>query len=403
MTKIQLVAWHEYRRHVFTRRFLLAGLLSVPLLILVFVGLVFLILSLDTNTTPLGYVDYSGLLADPLPAPTPESPNKPVPILPFETEADARSALEAGQLQAYYTLPADYLSTGSLRVVHMGALKSPARSQFYAFLTTNLLKGTDPVVASRLVEGTEIFVQSADGSRSISSQNWFNVVLPSFAGIAFIVAMFSTGGYLMQAVVEEKENRTMEVIITSVSPNQFMAGKIIGDTAIGLTQIFLWMVFIIIPILVLRNSMSFLRGIQVAPQTLILVVLVMFPAFILVSALMAAIGATVSEAREGQQMVGIISLPIWIPYMLTGLLMSNPNSPLALALSLFPLTAPLTMLMRDGLTILPSWQIMLSSGIQIVSAVAAIWLAGRAFRLGMLRYGQRLKWREVFARQGARQ
>jgi ABC-2 type transport system permease protein len=229
------------------------------------------------------------------------------------------------------------------------------------------------------------------------------VVLPSFAGIAFIVAMFSTGGYLMQAVVEEKENRTMEVIITSVSPNQFMAGKIIGDTAIGLTQIFLWMVFIIIPILVLRNSMSFLRGIQVAPQTLILVVLVMFPAFILVSALMAAIGATVSEAREGQQMVGIISLPIWIPYMLTGLLMSNPNSPLALALSLFPLTAPLTMLMRDGLTILPSWQIMLSSGIQIVSAVAAIWLAGRAFRLGMLRYGQRLKWREVFARQGARQ
>jgi ABC-2 type transport system permease protein len=202
----------------------------------------------------------------------------------------------------------------------------------------------------------------------------------------------------MQAVVEEKENRTMEVIITSVSPNQFMAGKIIGDTAIGLTQIVLWMVFILIPILVLRNRISFLQGIQIAPQTLFLLFFVMFPAFILVSALMAAIGATVSEAREGQQMVGIISLPIWIPYMLTGSLMSSPNSPLAIGLSLFPLTAPLTMLLRDGLTILPFWEIALSASLQVLCAVAAIWLAGRAFRLGMLRYGKRLKWREVFAK-----
>jgi ABC-2 type transport system permease protein len=125
----------------------------------------------------------------------------------------------------------------------------------------------------------------------------------------------------------------------------------------------------------------------------------MFPAFVLVSAMMAAIGATVSEAREGQQMVGMISLPIWVPYMLTTLLMSNPNSPLAVGMSLFPLTAPLTMLMRDGLTILPAWQIALSSAILVLTAVATIWLAGRAFRIGMLRYGKRLKLREIFARQ----
>ncbi|MFA5874907.1 MAG: ABC transporter permease, partial [Anaerolineales bacterium] len=367
MTKLWHVAWHEYRRHVFQRRFVLIGLLSVPLLILVMVGMVFLIISLDTNTTPLGYVDYSGLLSDPVSAPAPEPPDRPVPILPFETEAAARSALDAGQIQAYYVLPADYLSTGRLSVVHLGALKSPARTQFYDFLTANLLSSTDPVIANRLVKGAEIIVQSPDGSRSISSKNWFNVMIPIVAGIAFIIAIFSTGGYLMQAVVEEKENRTMEVIITSVSPNQFMAGKIIGDTAIGLTQIFLWMLFIVIPILVLRNTMSFLRGIQVAPQTLLLVVFVMLPAFVMVSALMAAIGATVSEAREGQQMVGIISLPIWIPYMLMGLLIGNPNSPLAVGLSLFPLTAPLTLLLRDGMTILPAWQIALSAVIQVLS------------------------------------
>jgi len=398
MKKLWHVAWHEYHRHVFTRRFVLAGLLSVPLVILVMVGLIFLVISLDSNTTPLGYVDHSGLLADPLSAPAPEWPDKLVPLLSFETEAAARSALDTGQIQAYYLLPVDYLSSGHLSVFHLGEFKSPARSQFYSFLTVNLLSNTDPLIATRLVKGAEIIVQSPDGSRSISSKNWFNVVLPMIAGIAFIIAMFSTGGYLMHAVVEEKENRTMEVIMTSVSPNQFMAGKIIGDTAVGLTQIVLWLVFIVLPILLLRNTISLLSGIQIAPQTLLLVMFVMFPVFIMVSAVMAAIGATVSEAREGQQMVGMISLPVWIPYMLTGQLMSNPNSPLAIGLSLFPLTAPLTMLMRDGLTILPAWQIALSSAIQVVSAVGAIWLAGRAFRLGMLRYGKRLKWRDVFAK-----
>lgn len=401
MTKLWHVAWHEYRRHVFTRRFLLVGLLSVPLVILVMLGLIFLVLSLDINTTPLGYVDASGLLIDPLPAPAPEWPDKPVPILRFESEDAARSALEESRIQAYYVLPVDYLSTGSLSVYHLDELKSPARSQFYDFLTVNLLRNTDPVIADRLVKGAEVIVQSADGSRSISSRNWFNVIIPMIAGIAFIIAMFSTGGYLLQAVVEEKENRTMEVIITSVSPNQFMAGKIIGDTFVGLTQIFLWLLFIVIPIFLFRNSVSFLQGIQIAPQTMLLVVFVMFPAFVLVSALMAAIGATVSEAREGQQMVSIISLPIWIPYMMTMALMNSPNSPLAIGLSLFPLTAPLTMLLRDGMTILPAWQIALSSAVQVMCAVGAIWLAGRAFRLGMLRYGKRLKWREVFARQKA--
>jgi ABC-2 type transport system permease protein len=96
-------------------------------------------------------------------------------------------------------------------------------------------------------------------------------------------------------------------------------------------------------------------------------------------------------------MTGFISLPIWIPYALIGLLMNSPNSSLSLALSLIPFTAPVTMLVRDGLTILPAWQIALSSAIQVLCAVAAIWLAGRAFRLGMLRYGKRLSWRELFA------
>jgi ABC-2 type transport system permease protein len=193
----------------------------------------------------------------------------------------------------------------------------------------------------------------------------------------------------------------MEVMLTSVSPNQFMAGKIVADICIGLTQIFAWLAFIFIALKLGLSSFELLQGIQIPSQVLWLCLLILFPAFVMVSAFMALIGATVSEAREGQQMIGLVSLPIWIPYMLIGVLIENPNSPLAVALSLFPLTAPITMMLRQGVTILPAWQIGLSSFILTASAVGAIWLAGRTFRLGMLRYGKRLAWREVFARRGA--
>jgi ABC-2 type transport system permease protein len=397
MSKLWLVALHEYHRHVFTRRFVF-GLLSVPLVIILLVGLFFLIISMENNTTPIGYVDHSGLLSDPLPAPTPTAPDRPVPMIPFANESDARAALNAGRIQAYYVLPTDYRTSGSLRVVHIDQLKSSASQQFYAFLGANLLKRQDPAVAARLVKGADITVQSADGSRSFSSSDWFSFVFPVIAGIGFIIAMFTAGGYLMQAVVEEKENRTMEVIITSVSSDQFMAGKIVGDTCVGLTQIAAWLLLIIVPILVGRSSVPFLQTFRLSSQTLAVLACTMLPSFVLVAALMAAIGATVTEAREGQQMTGLISLPIWIPYMLIGLLMSSPNSSLSLALSLIPLTAPVAMLVRDSLTILPAWQIALSTAIQILCVLAAIWLAGRAFRLGMLRYGKRLSWRELFAR-----
>jgi ABC-2 type transport system permease protein len=201
-------------------------------------------------------------------------------------------------------------------------------------------------------------------------------------------------------VVEEKENRTMEVILTSISPNQFMTGKIFADICIGLTQIFAWLVFIIVGIRVASSSISFLQGIQVSPQLILLFVVILMPTFVMVSAFMALIGATVSEAREGQQMISLVSLPIWIPYMLIGLIIGNPNSPVAVTLSMLPLTSSLTMLIRQGVTILPAWQIALSSIISVVGAVFAIWLAGRAFRLGMLRYGKRLTWREIFSRRG---
>jgi len=192
----------------------------------------------------------------------------------------------------------------------------------------------------------------------------------------------------------------MEVVLTSVSPNQFMAGKILADIFIGLTQILLWLVFIIIGIRVASNYFELLQSIRIDPQLIVLCLVILLPTFVMVSAIMALIGATVGEAREGQQLTGLLSLPIWIPYMLIGLILENPNSTLSVVLSMVPMTSSLTMLIRQGATTIPAWQIAASSLILVLCAAGAIWLAGKAFRLGMLRYGKRISFREIIGPRG---
>ena len=203
----------------------------------------------------------------------------------------------------------------------------------------------------------------------------------------------------MQAVVEEKENRTMEIMVTSVSPGQMMSGKIIADIAVGVTQMVVWAIFIVLILFFGKNYISFLSGISFPLGTIAMLLAVMVPAFIMIAGLMAAVGATVTEASEGQQILGLFTLPTWLPYMLIGVFIQNPNGPLAIAMSLFPLTSPMTIALRIGFTTIPAWQFIASVIILVLSAIGAVWLAGRAFRLGMLRYGQRLRWNEIFSRQ----
>jgi ABC-2 type transport system permease protein len=396
MKKMLQVAWREYGRHVFTRRFMLV-LLSVPLLVVFMVGMVLIVIRLESDDTPLGYVDHSGVLADRLPPPPVKWPVQAVLLEAFDTEEAAQQALDEGAIQGYYVLPEDYLQSGVAEMVYLEEPKGQSQEQFLDFLAANLLSSQPPEVANRVTEGTNVIVRSPDNSREASEERFLDILMPFISGLIFFIAIATSSGYLLQAVVEEKENRTMEILVTTVSPGQLMAGKIIGNIGIGFTQLFVWLVFIVFGMMIGSRWFEFLQGVQIPWGSLGLMLLVMVPAFVMVCALMAAAGATVTEASEGQQVMGIFTLPLYLPYMLIAVLMENPNGPLAVGLSLFPLTAPLTVSIRAGFAVVPPWQLALSVGILAASAVGAVWLAGRAFRLGMLRYGQRLRWKEIFS------
>jgi ABC-2 type transport system permease protein len=398
MTKFWRIAFHEYSRHVFRRRFLLA-LFSVPLMIVFTVVLVIVIIRMESNATPIGYIDHSGLMVNPISQPPPKWPERFVPMKAYIDETNAKADLEAGKLQGYYIIAEDYLQSGKADQVYLKEINGIATQQFDSFLTTNLLSNQPAEITNRIVNGSNIIVQSTDKSREASQENFINILLPVLAGILFIVGMSTSSGYLMQTVVEEKENRTMEIMVTSVSPGQLMSGKVIADIAIGVTQLLVWAIFIILALVIGKNYFPMLGGLKFSGEMIAVIVAVMVPAFIMISGLMAAVGATVSEASEGQQIMGLFTIPIWLPYIFIMLFIQNPNSPLAIALSFFPLTAPMSIALRIGFTTIPAWQVIISVTILVLSAIGAVWLAGRAFRLGMLRYGQRLRWKEIFSHQ----
>jgi ABC-2 type transport system permease protein len=402
MSKFIRVMWHEYTRHVFRKRFLVA-LISMPLLIIVMMGISILSQIFSTDSTPVGYVDLSGFLANPRPLPPSTSVfNQAVKMIPFSSEEDARTALATGKIQAFFLLEPDFQESARVKLIYNKSYNTGIQSQFNKFLRTNLIANQPETIIHRLDKGSTLIAISADGTRQMGENEWFNILIPLASGILFIFVILTSGGYLMQAVVEEKENRTMEIIVTSISPNQLMNGKIVGDIAIGLTQMLFWLVFISVGLFISRNYFDWASQIQIPPDFVMVLLVTMLPSFVMIAALMAAVGATVTESKEAQQISGMFTLPIMLPYYLIFTFFNNPNGPIAVGLSLFPLTAPVALPLRMGFSQVPIWQIATSTIILIISAAGALWLAARTFRLGMLNYGRRLSLRQIFYRAGVK-
>jgi ABC-2 type transport system permease protein len=401
MSKIWTIFKHEYTRHVLRKRFIFA-LLSVPLWILLSLGAGFLSVFLQSDSTPVGYVDQSGLLEEIDPAeaapPTFEEPE----LRSFSEEAAAQAALDAREIQAYFVVPAGYPEQARTRVIYLEQPAEDAYSQFRQLLRAGLLRGQDPRVANRLRQGANLTIEAIQEERRVEGFDWFKVAAPIVAAIILTVSVFTSGGYLMQAVVEEKENRTMEILATSLSPQQIMTGKVLALLSVGLTQVLVWSAFPLVVLLLASPYLPFLFGVSIDWKLIALIVLTTLPTFVMISALMAAVGATVTESREGQQVSTLITLPVMAPFMLTSLIITNPGGPIPVALSIFPLTAGLTLLLRMAFATVPGWQIALSATLLVLSAVGSLWLAGRLFRMGMLRYGKRMGWKDVFEAAAAR-
>jgi len=401
MTKIWHIIKYEYTHHVFRKRFLFS-LLSLPLAVVAMIFVAILIGAFSVDTSPVGYIDHAGIIQEPISAEDGGGIFNPViPFQAYQEEEQAIKDLEDKVIQAYFVIPEAYPGSIEIELIYFEEPSNEVQNQFTDLVRQNLLASEDfdPDVKQRLEEGNLITMTSLDGSHEMREDQWYTIFTPFIAGITFMIVVMTSGGYLLQAVVEEKENRTMEIMITSVTPNQLMTGKIIGNIAVGLTQLVIWLIFGWIGLKIGGQFWPILQDFSMPTNYIFLLLVVMLPSFVMVSAIMAAIGSTMTDVREAQQVSGLFSLPMMIPYYISSTIMMNPNGPLPVILSYFPLTAPITILMRSAFTVVPPWEIAINITVLVAFAIFAIWFAGRAFRLGMLRYGKKLSIKEIFGKR----
>jgi ABC-2 type transport system permease protein len=394
MRKAFLVAKHEYLKMVRKRSFLL-GTLGIPLLIVVVMAVIIVISVRGGSNAPVGYVDHASILD-----PTVQQPGRSdgVEIRAYSDEAAARAALEAHEIQAYYVIPQDYLSTGDVQLYYWSDAPGEAiQSDFENFLRANLVRGLPDAVARRVSRGFDLTMRSADGRREIKESDFFVVFLPFVGGMFFLFAVMTSAQYLMRAVSDEKENRTMEILVSSLTPVQLIGGKAVGLVCVALTQLLIWVASTVIGLVVAAQFFPPLRVLEVPWDFALVSVVYFLPSFMLIAGMMVAIGSVFTEYQEGQQVAGILNMLFVLPYFVIVLFFFNPNGLLPVLLTLFPPTAYISITMRWGMGVVPLWQIALSLLLLVGSALFAVWVAARVFRVGMLSYGQRLSLRAVVA------
>jgi len=391
MRKLWLVAKHEYLIRVRKRSFLLA-VLGLPLL-MVAIGVVAALVAIrGGDSRPVGYVDHADFLNPEVLSALQNARESFPEYISFADEATAQSSLEAGDIQSFYVVPEDYIVSKELRSVY--AENDPSEfvsERFGDYIQASLIVEQPSAVRERLLTGYSLTVRSSDGRRELSEGNVFDIALPFIIAMFMFFAIASIGGYMLEAVTQEKEDRTMEILTTSVSPFQLMGGKALGLMCVSLTQILVWVIALVIGAVVGARYVEALQNVNIPWEMLIVAVLYFIPTFALIAGMMISIGATVTEMQQGQQISGMLNMLFMLPVFFGVLIVTNPGSPLLVVLTLFPTTAFLTILLRWGTSVIPLWQLAVSWIVLVGSAGGTVWLAGKILRLGMLRYGQRLR------------
>lgn len=399
MKKLWLVFRHEYIRRVKTRGFLFA-VISMPLMILLAIILGVISVRMQTNILPIGFVDQSGKFTQAaIPEDRSSFPISPISLIRFEDLDSGKTALKENDIQALFVIKPDYLQTGAVEAMAMSKPGENAYDRMRAFLKSILISGQPNPIIQRIQEGSNFTIKSFDGSRQANMRDWFVVLFPFLTGLIFIIVINISGGYLLQSVVDEKDNRTMEIIVTSVSPEQLMAGKILGNLSVGLTQLFIWLLFAVLGMVGIQLIFHYDQAPVIGLIHLALALGIILPGFILIAALMTLVGVTATEMREAQQVSVLFTLPMVSPFWFAGAILQHPDNPLTIFLSIFPFTSVVTMPLRVSIAAVPGWQLITAISAMWVSAGGALVIAAKAFRLGMLSYGKRIYLKDILGKK----
>jgi len=435
MNKIVLIIKREYLSRVKKRSFLLVTFL-VPLVIIGIYALTIYLTaqSFENNKATVHVVDQSGLFNGNL------ENTKNITFIPVPSAEDIegqRQRVSEGDGKNFLLIiPSDITSTSRADLIAKETASLSIQGDISRQLENVLrdLAFTEAGIDRTMVENIRPHVTIAakeltdDGEKDSSVGAAMGIAMS--LSIVVYICLFLYGSQVMRGIIEEKNSRIVEVIISSVKPFQLMMGKIVGIGLVGLTQFILWIV--LSTGLMAGASAGLTEGDHfkaqieqqqggisgvVSPadgsnrgtfsmvkqeldkvdfQTIIITFLLyFFGGYLLYSALFAAVGSAVDSETETQQFMFPITIPLLFTYILSfGVLVNDPNGPLSFWLSMIPFTSPIAMLVRIPFGV-PTWELVLSLVLLAGGFVFTTWVAARIYRVGILMYGKKASYKEL--------
>ncbi len=350
--------------------------------------------------TRVGYVDQAGLFGR-------YTDQGRVLFVAYPSVEAARSDLLASQIKEYFVIPSDYVQSGTLERYSTKTELEPPSNVIAAaqnFLVGNLLKdNVSPEIAARVKAPMAVNNVTLDKTGNVAdNQGGLGALIISYVfAVLLVIAIFTASGYLLQGLSEEKENRIMELLLSSVSTRQLITGKVLALGTSGLLQIAVWLISGYGLIALGASSIGgFFTTLHFPISVVILSVVYFILGYFLFAVLMAGVGAIAPTQRDGQQMSVIFSLAASIPYFLMPFLVENGEHIVSKILTIFPLTAPLTVMIRLNNGI-PLWEIMASVAVLLLAIYGSLLLVAKVFRVYLLMYGKAPGWSEII--KGLRQ
>jgi ABC-2 type transport system permease protein len=346
------------------------------------------------NIKPFGYVDESNTIRT-VPAAFPPGLARAYP-----DHAAGQAALTTGAISALYVLPPDYRATGNVTEYMQGIMNSGVSTTqlFRLLLVSNLLPTPDVQQALRLEQPMQlqtVALHAATSGTTAGDGADKNLSLATAFAAILTFGIFMASGILLQALLDEKENRVIEVILTSSTPRELLGGKVLGLGLLALVQLVVWLGLGRLLLGSNAPMVGSLGDVNLPLATWVLTLVFFVLGYLFVAAIMAGIGAISPSMREASQYSIGVSFAAMIPLFLLGALASDPNGGLAIGLSLFPPTAAVTMVTRLAITAVPAWQIAGSLALLALAGAGMLLGAARLFRASTLLAGQRLSLRKL--------
>lgn len=421
--KTFIVAKNEFMKRVKTRWFVFTTLLG-PIVLVAFFAVIGFVsaTAIEGGESTILVLDETGRMTSEL--------NDPEGKLSFvasdASEENLRERVLAGEADGYLVLPEDLIS-GNVGARYYSTEGGGVSS--FNFDLRNIIRGTvrtlrlqDQQVAPEVYDiinasvGLETIKLSDEGEEQGSSAAY--AIVGGIMGFLIYITMLIYGSVVMQGVIQEKMNRVVEIIVSSVKPFQLLMGKVLGIGAMGLVQMTFWAILIaggtmgsgfIISLFVKTDSLNLpdtatqteildAVGFQIpdlGPEVFVFFVIYFLLGYLLYATLFAGIGSAVEQQQDAQSLTLPVMMPIIVSIVFLQAVIEAPNSTLSVALSLIPFTAPIPMVVRVAMIDVPLWQLALSLTLLAGTFVGAVWVSSRIYRVGILSYGKKPSLKEI--------